>query len=390
MRSIRQLMLLVLTFGTMLVQVGCWDRTEIEKNAFILGIGLDVTGKNDQNDDKVMITYQIALPAAMIGQAGQGEGGGGGGGESSTLNISIEAVNLATAEQTLMATLNQVPNYTHLQLVVFGEELAKKGIEKYIDFFFRDPRVRQRTKVAVCKGKAGDIFKIQPKTVQSTSQYISDLLDENEKHNLMILMPLDFGFMQRHFIRRLDICLPRVTVKKDTLTLEGAGVFSGDKLIDWLTGSEVMGLKWLHGEPAKGIINIPGEKLKAGNIAFKIINNNVSIQPVRKDNSFCLKAKIEVEGDISEIQNERLDTYNISIIREVEKLTEQKIIQSCKEVFKKLVDEYKTDCIEFGRRVQNYYPDFWEKNKEKWNEYFVNTTLDLEAEVKIRRVGVIK
>ena len=60
------------------------------------------------------------------------------------------------------------------------------------------------------------------------------------------------------------------------------------------------------------------------------------------------------------------------------------------DVFNKLVDEYKTDCIEFGRRVQNYYPDFWEKNKDKWKEYFVNTTLELEVDVKVRRLGVIK
>jgi Ger(x)C family germination protein len=375
--------------GIALVQTGCWDRVEIEKHAFILGIGLDIPEKADQKDDLVMVTYQIALPADMVGQAGQGNGGGGGG-SSSTLNISIEAKNLAVAEQTLMATLNQIPNYTHNQLVVFGEELARKGIGDYIDFFFRDPRVRQRTKVVVCQGKAGDVFKTQPRTVQSTSQYISDLLDENEKNSLMILMPLDFGLMQRHFIRKLDVCLPRVTVKKDTLTLEGAGVFSGDRLVDWFTGSEVMSLKWLHGEPAKGTVDITNEKSGAGNIAFKIINNNISIEPVKKNNSFSLKAKIDVEGDISEIQNVVFDTYDTKFIHEVEKLTKQRIIQSCSDVFNKLVDEYKTDCIEFGRRVQNYYPDFWEKNKDKWKEYFVNTTLELEVDVKVRRLGVIK
>jgi len=390
MRAVKRFMMVALIMGIMLTQIGCWDRIDIENNAFILGLGLDLPEKADQNDDMVMVTYQIALPAAMLGQAGQGDGGGGGGGSSSTLNISIEAKNLATAEQTLMATLNQVPNYTHLQLVVFGEDLAKKGIGKYIDFFFRDPRVRSRTKVGVCQGKAGDIFNIQPKTVQSTSQYISDLLDENEKRSLMILMPLDFGEMQKHLMRKLDVCLPKLTVKKDTLTLEGAGVFNGDKLTAWFTGSEVVSLKWLHGEPAKGAIEIYDEKLKAGNIVFKIINNSISIRPVLKDNGFVFKVKIEVEGDISEIQYEGSDTYNAEFIREVENHVKKKIIQLNNDIFNKLVNEYETDCIEFGRRVQNYYPDFWEKNKDNWKEYFVNSALDLDVDVRIRRVGVIK
>ncbi|MFO7153650.1 MAG: Ger(x)C family spore germination protein [Caldicoprobacter oshimai] len=368
---------------------GCWDMVEIERNAFILGIGLDPSESKSGNDERIMVTYQIALPAAMLGPGGQGEGGGGQE-QPSTLNVTIEAKNLMMAEQTLMATLNQLPNYDHLQLVVFGEELAKKGIGKYVDFFFRDPRMRQRTKVAVSRGKASEVFKIQPKTVKSTSQYISDLLDENEKRSLILLMPMDFGIMQRHFIRRLDVCLPGITVKKNTLTLQGAAIFSGDKLVAWLTGSQVMSLKWLHGEPAKGIIDISNDKVKAGNFVFNITDNKVSIKPVLDGNRFILKAKMEVEGDIAEIQNERFNTYDLGFIQQVEDLVKQKIMQSCSEVFSKLVDQYKTDCIEFGRRVQNYYPDFWEKNKDNWKEYFANTDLEMEVDVKLRRVGVIK
>ena len=369
------------------IMAGCWDMVEIETNAFILGIGLDLSESEHGNDERIMVTYQIALPAEMMGSSGQGEGGGGG---ASTLNISIEAKNLMMAEQTLMATLNQVPNYTHLQVVLFGKELAEKGIGNYIDFFFRDSRIRQRTKVAASKGKASEVFKVQPKTVKSTSQYISDLLDENEKRSLMVLMSMDFGIMQRHLIRGLDICLPSIMVKKDTLTVEGAGVFSGNKLVAWLTGSDVMSLKWLHGQPAKGIVNISSGKIKTGDFVFKITDNKVSVKPVLDGNRFIMKVKMDVEGDIGEIQNEKFNTYDIALIHQMEDLVKQKIMQSCSQLFNKLVNELKTDCIELGRRVENYYPDFWEKNKNRWKEYFVNSALEMEVEVKLRRVGVIK
>nr|MBO2493472.1 hypothetical protein [Clostridia bacterium] len=369
------------------IMTGCWDMVEIETNAFILGIGLDLSKDVEGDEERIMVTYQIALPADMLVASGQGEGGGGG---ASTLNISIEAKNLMMAEQTLMSTLNQVPNYDHLQVVVFGEELSTKGIGKYIDFFFRDSRIRQRTKVAVSKGKASEVFKVQPKTVKSTSQYISDLLDENEKRNLMVLMPMDFGKMQRHFIRKLDVCLPSIVLKKDTLTVQGAGVFSGDKLVAWLTGSEVMVLKWLHGQPAKGIIDISSDKIKTGDFVFNITNNKVSIKPVLDGNRFIFKVKMDVEGDIGEIQNEKFNTYDMTLIRQVEDLVKQKITRSCSEVFDKLVNDLRTDCVELGRRVQNYYPDFWEKNKDRWKEYFVNSSLEMEVDVKLRRVGVIK
>ena len=71
MRAVKRFMMVVLIMGIMLTQIGCWDRIDIEKNAFILGLGLDLPEKADQNDDMVMVTYQIALPAAMLGRQGK-------------------------------------------------------------------------------------------------------------------------------------------------------------------------------------------------------------------------------------------------------------------------------------------------------------------------------
>ena len=45
MRGIRCFIAVALTMGIALVQTGCWDRVEIEKHAFILGIGLDIPEK---------------------------------------------------------------------------------------------------------------------------------------------------------------------------------------------------------------------------------------------------------------------------------------------------------------------------------------------------------
>lgn len=375
--------LFVVIVITVMLLVGCWDRVEIERNAFILGIGIDQC-----MEDKIMVTYQIALPAAMLGGAGQGEGGGGK--EPSTLNISIESESMKKAEQTLLATLNQVPSYSHLQLVVFGQELCRKGIGKHIDFLIREPEMRQRTKVAVSTCKASEIFKIQPKTVKSTSQYISDLLDENERRSMVIIMYIDLAMLQKSFIRGFDFCFTKITPKKDTLNLEGAGAFRHGRLIGWLTDSEVMALKWLQGESSRGVISIENNEWGSGNVYFKIVNNETVIKPYLEDNKFLLKMDMHIEGDIAEIENEGFDVYEITFMNQVEKAIEKKIIESCKRVFYKLRDVYQIDCFEFGRRVEDYYPEFWERNKGHWRNYFINSDFDIKVHARVRRLGVTK
>ena len=48
MRAVKRFMMVVLIMGIMLTQIGCWDRIDIENNAFILGLGLDLPEKADQ------------------------------------------------------------------------------------------------------------------------------------------------------------------------------------------------------------------------------------------------------------------------------------------------------------------------------------------------------
>ncbi|HHW70674.1 MAG TPA: hypothetical protein GX392_04950 [Clostridiales bacterium] len=56
--------LVIILFVIILFLCGCWDQIEIEKNAFILGIGLDKS-----EDGLLNITYQIAVPSGVKGES---------------------------------------------------------------------------------------------------------------------------------------------------------------------------------------------------------------------------------------------------------------------------------------------------------------------------------
>ncbi|NLT94509.1 MAG: hypothetical protein GXW85_03070 [Clostridia bacterium] len=138
---------------------GCWDKKEINQIGFAVGLGLDKEGGDYQ------ITTQMALPALL-------EGGGGGeeppvwlvSGKGRTIFEAIRDVNTRSARK---------PFWGHLNVIVFGEEVAKDGLVPVLDLLSRGKELRRSNYVVVAQGKAKDILEAQPKLESINAVFIS-------------------------------------------------------------------------------------------------------------------------------------------------------------------------------------------------------------------------
>lgn len=362
---------------------GCWDRIEIEKNAFILGIGIDIG-----EEDTLKVTYQIALPEAMQGGGGQVEEGGGDS-ESSTLNIAIQGDSLKITEQILMSNIDRYPNYDHLKVIVFGEELSRQGLAEHIDFLFRNPQSRRLTKVVVCEGEAEKVFQIQPKTIKSTAQYIDYLLEDNSKHTLGIISSVDLTGLEGRFLNKTGFALSKLTTKKDTIDIQGAGLFKADQLLGWLTSDEVSAIKWISDEVDRGAFYMP---LLNDNVQIttQIIHSKSKVSPILNGDHFIFNVKIQLEYDISEVSKLDYIVLDQKNIDKIEQSINNDIKLLCENTFYELRDKYNTDVYDFSDKVSNYYPKFWIANKEVWNQYFKRSDIVVDVEAKLRRIGLVK
>src|SRR5690554_934139 len=109
-------MLLVLILITIPYTASCWDQTEIEKRAFIMGMAVDRA-----DGEEIEVTFQIALTQSF-GQEGGGE-------DASFWNISKKAYDLTGARRELTKSIDMVPSLDHCQIIVFSEEYAREGLE---------------------------------------------------------------------------------------------------------------------------------------------------------------------------------------------------------------------------------------------------------------------
>lgn len=375
----KKIALLLLLILCLITTTGCWDSVEIERNAFVLGLGID-----SEEDGRLTLTFQLALLKAFKGE--KGEDG------KSTHQMTITSDTIADATRELLSYYGEVPNFTHCKLVVFGEDYAKKGIRDSLDFLFREPELRRVTSVCVSKGRAKDILELEPKMGPSSAMVIDQILTQNSVSNSEIFPFKDIRYLYQNFTRNSDLGLPKVDINQGTARVSGAGVFKDSKLIGWYEGHEVTGLRLILGSINQSFhshsLELPWEE--GGKITFNTYNIHSSTVPKLTDGKITLKIDVMIEGDVNEVRNPSPLKNREKLLKEWGRALENDISSNINSVYRKGRDVYGVDTFEIDHRMESHYPEFWNKNKDQWNEIFKTVDLELKVDVKIRRVGIIE
>jgi Ger(x)C family germination protein len=372
------LMILIVIFPLL---TGCWDRVEMEDRAFVLGIGLDKGEKKDE----IALTYQIAIPSAMFGE------GDGKGGEKQFLNLTATARSIIRADKQLLTRVNKTLNNEHTYVLIIGEDLAKEGISSHIDYFLRDIDMRRRTNVLVAEGKAQDYFKYMPPIAKSTSDYLSKIIELNEKRVHRISSRVDILEMAKNLRRETDFILQKIVQDKDGITMAGAGVFKKDKLIGYLSPDDVRKVKWLKNDISQGTIELMDVDGIKGLTVLEISEGRTQVKPRIYEENVDFDVNIRLEGDIVEMESMNFDrTVSKEFINVLEKKVEEKVKKECSEIMRKAQDEFKADFFDFGHLVKNYNIRWWKQHEKEWRDIFKQSKLNVKVDVNIRRVGLIE
>ena len=129
---------------------GCWDRLELEEQAYVVVIGMDKGVGNTLN-----ITYQIANP-----QGGGGSTIGKSEKEPADEIITVNVPGIISGRDLLSSTVTRRPTFHHVDTLIVGSELAKED-----DFFYfleaalRDRQLRREIFFIVSKETAEDFIR---------------------------------------------------------------------------------------------------------------------------------------------------------------------------------------------------------------------------------------
>ena len=145
--------------------VSCYDNREIDETAYVIALG------TDRAEDGFLYTFQISSPLAIGG--GDESGMSGGGEENSTVeNIVIGAKSFTEAKSYLNNFLSKTLNFSHLEMIVFSEEVAKESLKSHIGFLKKEREIRPSTYVSVSRCSAEEFLKgINPALEANTAKF---------------------------------------------------------------------------------------------------------------------------------------------------------------------------------------------------------------------------
>ncbi|MZQ81462.1 Ger(x)C family spore germination protein [Paenibacillus sp. 5J-6] len=363
-----------------LITSGCWDRTEINDLAFIMGTAFDIT-----DDGEYILSHQIAVPSSA-----QGGPGSGGSNKEKFFVISAVGKNINEAFYRLQKKSSRRLFTAHRVVIYIGEKLSKHGIEDILDIYTHDSKQRLKTYMMVVKGGEGrDILKVKYPFEQVPSEAIKEM--EALKSELAITLRDFFLASSGEGIAPVlgVIMADGITegLKEDHIfKLAGSAIFKDFKLAGFLDENETNGFLWATDRMQYGSLNasLPDN---GGMVGFILAKTDRIVTPQISGDKIKFRIVIYAEGNIWE-NNTNLDIRIPENLKLVQTALEKSVEEQVKDTISKIQKQYKVDSVGFGREIYRDKPKQWKMLKEQWDSKFQDIDVSIKVNINILGSGM--
>jgi germination protein, Ger(x)C family len=342
---------------------GCWNYQELSKYAIVTGMVIDI------KDDEYIVSVLVS--------------------NTEKLNDSKSEISILTGKgTTVFSALNDAnlksPKelyINHLSVVLVSENLARNGISDVLDYLLRNKQEHQNFYILIVKDSLVD----DELTIISPLAEYSDrnvkLIIENSKQLKGKINKGNFNELIKDYIEPgINIMLSSIFIENEVVSkLDTFGLFKNDKLVDWASKEESIGINLLTNNISYFYINTPCN----GGYATTVIDHYKVDYIVEKSriiiNTFT-------EGYLSEITC-NINLNNKNSLKNLEQATGNEIEQYMFLAISK-AKNLKTDTFGFGKMIYKEYPTYF-KSIENWNEEFINLKFEININFKYKNTESI-
>ncbi|WP_352420619.1 Ger(x)C family spore germination protein [Proteiniborus sp.] len=386
----RRIIFFIIIILLNIILCSCGSSNEIDKLAIAAAIGID------KAENGYRVTAQIIIPSEISSRYSKGQ--------SPITVYTATATTIFEAFRRMSRETSRKIYVSHIQVLVFGEEVARDGINKVIDFISREHEFRTDFYVLVAKNNtAYNILNTLTPIEKVPANHIHEFVGVSRKiwgtttdvqldelvrilslegQSLVLAGVLELGDEKKgEEAKSLEKTSP-----PNVLRLQYIAAFKKDKLIGWLDEDESKGYSYIVGKIEGTVESLEG--LGEGIIAIEVKKTKSKIKAEISDGAPVINVNIKVEANIEELQIQT-DLANVDSINKIEKLAEEKIEYLCKSSIKKAQNELKTDIFGFGEAIHRTYPKIWRELKEDWSNEFDSIPVKITVNVDIKETGTI-
>ena len=311
-------------------------------------------------------------------------------GDQMTLTFSAEGETVAEALRLIINKTGNVPTYTHNKVIILSEEVAKTDISKVLDFFERDYTAEPVTLVCIAKGcKAGEILTADIGKDISKSEVLEKILNQSAISSVTPETRL-IDVINTVLDETACITLPAVTLQKNgeskSFFVENVAIFNYNNEFSYYLGRKSSeAFVKLLGEVKNGTLVTEDEN--SSKATFIIVEGKTKYKAEVKNGVVNYNVKIKLYCDLNayegnnfkSIKDETIEIFKNNIKRD----TEERIINT----HRLLKENGSFDVLRFGRRLLQSDKTAYKHLKNDWQNNFKNSTLNVDVEVIIRRIG---
>lgn len=384
--------------------IGSVGGREINRMAIVTSVGIDY------EDEKVIMTFEVVNPAAgdTSSEAGPNSSG-------TQAFVYPQGIGKTVKEAITNANLHFDKKIflSHSNLMIIGEEFAKRGITDLMDFFLRDNEPREDMYMVVAKGaRAYDIIGVRAGLGRASGNYLYDILNNfpfNARSiNISIAEKFRYfydvanepvvGVVQIRKIRQFDREKKGEEPIKEVLDVSGGAVLKRDYLIGYFNEDEMIGFNFIVNEIKGGILvfRTPVEpndnnviigkdgRFTSVDILRAKSKNNISVD----NGKIHLTIDVKIRGALNEI-NQAFNVADPEVISRIEKACSEKVKELISTTLEKSQKEFKNDNFSIGIAVHQQHPKLWKEIAKDWENIFPEISYDVNVETTLVKTGLM-
>lgn len=400
---------------------------------------VDLLALDAGDGDLIELTAQIIIPTRL------GVGPTDGGQDPPFFVTGARGATVAEAVANLEKRVPRQIFLEHVQLLIVGEQLARRGLFPILDFLVREREIRPDLLVAVTPGRASSLLGLAPPLPAIPADAWKTVI-RNERVAVTSMRNLFLALGEDGMDPFLTALAPAPLPEPGgaggagggngggagsggggggggqgsggggaaggDMELIGAGLFRSDRLVGYLNREEALGLQLLISDRPRTILSVAEKDVLAelgtapspagsggdgsgaalppadpmpGIIALRLTRSDSSLVPVGMDPP-TLQLKVRL---ITEVANAAsvLDVEDAEVAGAIERVAARNVVRHVEAALGKM-QALHSDAAGLGARFRRRRPAWWRTMRSRWSDLFRQARLVYDVEVTVARTGL--
>jgi len=276
-----------LLFVFMFLLSGCWDSQDIEKMAFPIAATYDLAVPESSNSPACPQpgTVRVTVLTPNLSDKAKTE----------SRVETVEACRIAAARGKRASETARRYFPGVFQVLIIGEDLAKKGLEAYLDSVFRVPVINDSLNIAISEGPAAPILYTPTDDHANIAFYLKPLLaDASNKSFLVTANLFSYGIT---LAPGKNAVFPLIKKSGNEVVISGTAIFKKDRLHVKINKKDTRQLVFLRGIEAFGYVPFAAKTPAGQQIGTVRVKNSRKVKVERQGDQFQFTIDIKLRGE---------------------------------------------------------------------------------------------